>query len=581
VLAAPKALRESRWPLAAALAAWTLGSLALAGPTWERLPVPVFRSNEALVIALDLSRSMDAGDVVPSRLARAKLKLLDLLERRDAGQTGLVVFSTHGYTVTPLTTDTRTIASLTSALASDLMPSQGSAVRAGLERAAQLLTRADMPTGDILVMTDADVAPADTALARELVAQGYRVHVLAVGTAEGASIPEARGGFVSDPTGRVVLPQVDARSLRALAAAGGGRFAALAADDSDLDALFPDRGALASRAVLDSAAEDDDRQAELWLDRGPWLVLLLLPLLALGFRRGWIAVWVLFVVAPLPRAQALEWEDLWQRADQRGFEAFEAERVEQAAELFADGEWRAAAHYRAGQFEQSAATLAELDTATAHYNRGNALAKAGKLEAAIAAYDRTLELEPEHADARYNRDLLEEFLQENPEQREQQQQQSGEEEEAGGQNDFPGESEGAGTSEQPADSSQASDESGEQEGEQSPGETAGSPENGEQRNDGARGEEQLAADEEQDGQDGDAGEDAETDAADGSEPQSLAAADDLEEWASEQAAEQWLRRIPQDPGGLLRRKFLYQYQRYGVTDETGVLIWPSPSEEPW
>jgi Ca-activated chloride channel family protein len=491
------------------------------------------------------------------------------------------VFSTHGYTVTPLTTDTRTIASLTSALASDLMPSQGSAVRAGLERAAQLLTRADMPTGDILVMTDADVAPADTALARELVAQGYRVHVLAVGTAEGAPIPEARGGFVSDPTGRVVLPQVDARSLRALAAAGGGRFAALAADDSDLDALFPDRGALASRAVLDSAAEDDDRQAELWLDRGPWLVLLLLPFLALGFRRGWIAVWVLFIVAPLPQAQAFEWQDLWQRADQRGFEAFEAERVEQAAELFADGEWRAAAHYRAGQFEQSAATLAELDTATAHYNRGNALAKAGKLEAAIAAYDRTLELEPEHADARYNRDLLEEFLQENPEQREQQQQQSGEEEEAGGQNDFPGESEGAGTSEQPADSSQASDESGEQEGEQSPGETAGSPENGEQRNDGARGEEQLAADEEQDGQDGDAGEDAETDAADGSEPQSLAAADDLEEWASEQAAEQWLRRIPQDPGGLLRRKFLYQYQRYCVTDETGVLIWPSPSEEPW
>jgi Ca-activated chloride channel family protein len=306
VLAAPKALRESRWPLVAALAAWTLGCVALAGPTWERLPVPVFRSNEALVVALDLSRSMDAGDVTPSRLARAKLKLLDLLERRDAGQTGLVVFSTHGYTVTPLTTDTRTIAALTNALASDLMPSQGSSISAGLKSAAELLKRAEMPTGDILLMTDAGVRPEDTDLVRELAGQGYRVHVLAVGTADGAPIPQAGGGFLSDTSGRVVLPQVDARSLRALAAAGGGRFASLTPDDSDLDALFPDRGALAARAVLESTAEDDDRQAEIWLDRGPWLVLVLLPLLALGFRRGWIAVWALavLVIAPAPQARA-------------------------------------------------------------------------------------------------------------------------------------------------------------------------------------------------------------------------------------------------------------------------------------
>ena len=82
---------------------------------------------------------MDAGDVEPSRLARAKLKLLDLLERRAAGQTALVVFSTHAFTVTPLTTDTRTISALVTSVDTDIMPTQGGSIAAGLERAATLL----------------------------------------------------------------------------------------------------------------------------------------------------------------------------------------------------------------------------------------------------------------------------------------------------------------------------------------------------------------------------------------------------------------------------------------------------------
>src|SRR5512134_1130045 len=130
VLVEPEVLRDTRLALLAAQAAWIVAIVALAGPAWERLPVPAFRSDEALVVALDLSQSMDAGDVEPSRLARAKLKLLDLLERRSAGQTALVVFTTHAFTVTPLTTDTRTISSLVGAVSSDIMPTRGGVVAA-------------------------------------------------------------------------------------------------------------------------------------------------------------------------------------------------------------------------------------------------------------------------------------------------------------------------------------------------------------------------------------------------------------------------------------------------------------------
>ncbi len=210
--------------------------------------MPAFRSDEALVVALDLSRSMDAGDVEPSRLARAKLKLLDLLERRAAGQTALVVFSTHAFTVTPLTTDTRTISALVTSVDTNIMPTQGGSIAAGLEKAATLLEQTGLSRGDLLLITDSEVADADLDLAGELAGDGYRVSVLAVGTEQGAPIPRAEGGFVTDANGQVVIPQLDASSLQRLAAAGGGRYAVLAPNDRDLDTLFPAVAAARRRA---------------------------------------------------------------------------------------------------------------------------------------------------------------------------------------------------------------------------------------------------------------------------------------------------------------------------------------------
>jgi Ca-activated chloride channel family protein len=566
VLAEPAVLRDRRLALGAVVAAFAVAIVALAGPAWERLPVPAFRSDEALVVALDLSRSMNAGDVVPSRLERAKLKLLDLLERRAAGQTALVVFSTHAFTVTPLTTDTRTISSLVGAVDTGIMPTQGGRIGAGLERAAALLTQTGLRDGDILLITDSEVAGADVDLARDLAGKGFRVNVLAVGTEQGAPIPRAEGGFVNDANGQVVVPQLDATSLQRLAAVGGGRYAALTSNDRDLDALFPTPAALPLDVTLDEAA-GEQYEADVWLDRGLVLAVVLLPLLALCFRRGWIAVWLLVVLAPVPRAHAFEWQDLWQRPDQRGIEAFENEQAERAAELFDSTEWRGAAQYRAGQFEASAVSLANVDSTNGHYNRGNALAKAGQIPAAIAAYDRVLELDPEHEDARHNRELLEQFLQDNP-QPEPQNQGQGEQSAAN------------------ADQSQG--ESGEQ---QEDGE-AGDQQQSQQGEQGDSGQSQAAegaSDQPEEPNDGEpqgevspeqqanAGEEAADDAtADAPGPE------DVEQWASEQAAEQWLRRVPQDPGGLLRRKFLYQYQRFGV-DQSGNRVSEGAAAEtrPW
>jgi len=525
---------QHRWLAAGALAAWVLATLALAGPTWERLPVPAFRSAESLVVALDLSRSMDAGDLEPSRLARAKLKLLSLLERRDAGQTGLVVFSAHAFTVTPLTADTRTIAALVSSLSSDLMPSRGSYLEAGVSRAAQLIRQTGINRGEILLMTDAEVSPTMRELARELRTDGFTLSVLAVGTAEGGPIAQPRGGFLSDSTGQVVVSRVDLAALEQLARLGGGRFASLTPDARDLDYLFAD----SPMAGDGASAESTDFETEVWRDQGPWLVLLLLPLAALAFRRGWVVVWVIGVSLPGPQAHALTWMDLWHRPDQQGEAAFQAEDHERASELFRHPEWRAAAQYRAGDYGASAETLGDVESPDAHYNRGNALARAGSIPEAIQAYERALELEPNHEDALFNRDLL---LQQPPQD-----------------SQNPGGEQSEDSEQSPSDDRSENESQGDsEESQEGQNEEAAEPED-------QQGSEQVA--------------DSQPEEAPEETP--LPSPGELEEWASEQAAEQWLRRIPEDPGGLLRRKFLYQYQRLGV-DQDGNYVWPGDEEQPW
>ncbi len=273
----PNKKAEYRW--------WLLGLggvlvvLALAGPAWQRIDQPVYRSDQALVIALDLSRSMDAQDIAPSRLLRARLKILDILERRASGQTALVVYSANAFTVTPLTTDTDTIAALTNSLTTDIMPSQGSYPVAAINKGRQLLQQAGAAYGEILLITDGGTSPATERAARDLRDVGYSLSVLAVGTLDGAPIPRLNGGFVKDQSGNIAVPRLEKRPLKSLAEAGGGQFSVLSTDNRDLDLLL-------SGEVGRREASNEMLATDRWREEGPWILLLLLPLAALAFRRA-------------------------------------------------------------------------------------------------------------------------------------------------------------------------------------------------------------------------------------------------------------------------------------------------------
>jgi Ca-activated chloride channel family protein len=530
-----------------------MASLAMAGPAWQRIEQPVFRADQALVIALDLSRSMDAQDIAPSRLARARLKILGMLDRRQGGQTALLVYTSHAFTVTPLTDDIDTVAALVNSLTTDIMPSRGSYPEVGIRKGQALLEQAGVGYGEVLLVTDGGASPGARTAASELRDAGYALSILGVGTREGAPIPRTSGGFVRDNRGQIAVARLEERGLSELAETGGGRFALLSPDDSDIDYLLSGEVRAAAAAGGDSMASDQ------WREEGPWLVLLLLPLAAMAFRKGWVLVLVI-LIAPLPRtAHASPWDDLWLNKNQQAMKALERGDQVDAAALFEDREWRGVASYRAGDYAASAREFAASGDARSLYNLGNAMAQQGEFDAAIDAYEEVLEMDPDNADARYNLD----FVRNLRDQQEQQQQEQGEQQQSEQDSEGQGEqSEGEGQQDQQsAQDGTRSDES--QEGDGSPREEEMS-------------EEDLKALQEE-------LERAAEEAGQGEEPQQLSEAELAElrqAQEQQQALEQWLRRIPDDPGGLLRRKFRYQYQRYG-RDQEGREVWPDDEVQPW
>ncbi len=532
-----------------------LAVLALAGPAWKKIPQPIHQAQDALVVVLDLSLSMQVEDLKPSRLVKARRKLLDILDSREDGLAALLVYSGDAHVVSPLTDDTETIKAMVPALSPLIMPAMGSNPVAAIDLALQLLRDGGISEGRILLMSDGIEFDQIDAIETRINASPHELAVLAVGTADGGPIPLPQQGFLKQ-RGEIVIARAGIPQLQSLAKLSGGRFASLQLTDADIDYLLDD-----ARPEFTRATRKVEREFDQWREEGPWLLLLLAPLAALGFRRGWIfSVALLVTLQPEP-AYALGWQDLWQTPDQQGAAAAARGEHEQAASLYESPMHKGSAQYQAGDYGAAEKQFEGFDSTTAHYNRGNALARGGKLEEAMAAYDQALALEPDHEDAQFNKALLEQLQQQqqsesgdNSEQQDQQQesdsqQQSGEE--GADQQEQSAGSESQDPSSPGQDQQQKNQD--EQESAQQDSGDQDSEEEKESAGDTAQQQQQQNAKNAQ------ADADAEQQAQENGPPQAVAAEDlDAEQL---QALEQWLRRIPDDPSGLLRRKFDYQYRQ--------------------
>ena len=572
----------ARAPVAAFVVAALLAILALAGPAWDRQSQPLFAERAAQVIVVSMSPHMLSHDVVPDRLSRARYKVRELYAANRDGMNALIAYTGEAFTVAPLTTDAHSVDDLLTALAPDTMPVEGDNPGKAIDQAADLIRHADLRGGSIVLVTDHADAEAVQA-ARRARAAGNRVSILGVGSTRGGPIAAADGGFLKDERGEIVMAPRDDSSLSAVSDAGGGRYVPVADDASDVATLS---GLL--------HGDGDGKPVEgvtsgQWQDRGPWLLLPLLPIVALAFRRGWLLVLALAFV-PLSPARADGVADVFRTRDQQAAKALAGGDAKRAQALAQDASLRGAAAYRAGDYAAAESALAHRTDSDSQYNLGNALAKQQRYEDALAAYDRALKVNPNNADAAANRKAVADFLKQQQQKQSQndkdkqggkgqkdkdqkgqsgdqdKDQQQGQEDGKDGRSGESGQQSGADGKENGNDQQGAKDKAGEGEGDdrgkdngkaQAPQGDAQAKSQAEQAQakqaqDALKQKMDAALAGQQAGKDDKAGEQSH----------------DLGVVSGKDAAsklppdvQRALMRVPDDPGGLLRRKFMLEYQR--------------------
>jgi Ca-activated chloride channel family protein len=392
---------RKRWALGLVAATWLLAVAALTGPAWQKVATPLYVNGAARVMVLSLSDDMLAQDLQPNRMTRARFAVRDLLDGAGDARLALVAYAGAAFTVAPLTDDKHTVLNLLQALQPDVMPVPGNDAAAGVRQAVQLLQQAHVKGGEIVLLTDTADAAA-VAAARAARARGIRVDVLGIGTTAGAPVPRSQGGFASG-SGGLLMARRDDAALRAVASAGGGRYVVLQVDGSGTAAF--------GAPVAEAGHASQNQRAQLWRDGGIWLLPALLVLVALAFRRGWLLVLALLVLpVGMPAAHAATWSSLWANRNQRALQALHQGDAAQAQKLATAPDVRGAADYRAGDYAKAAKAFAQGDDARAQYNLGNALAKQGDYDKAIAAYKQALQRDPKLADAKANLQSVEDWL---------------------------------------------------------------------------------------------------------------------------------------------------------------------------
>lgn len=393
------------WVIAAA---GLIAIIALAGPVWEKRPAPIEKNTSALVIALDLSPSMYSQDLKPSRLARARLKIIDALNTRTDGLTALIAYAGNAHVVSPLTEDTNNIKTLLPNLAPEIMPLSGSNTEDALTRAFALINDTGHSEGDVLLITDGiDDDAMDTLKALANASPNIRVNILAAGTESPTPIPSTRGGFVRDRSGEIVTTKIDAEQLSRIASLFNGRFHMFTDNNQDIETLVMQSHHLAAKDLT------EEREFDQWHEYGNWLVLLLLPVILYGFRRGVLCLPIIsaaILFNPQPSYAAPAHEQLLLNKNQRAVRELERGNYDNAKQLFSDNEWKAAAEYKSGNYEEAAKLYAQGNSATSLYNLGNSLAQLGKLQEALEAYEKALEKDPNLEDAQKNKKAIEDAL---------------------------------------------------------------------------------------------------------------------------------------------------------------------------
>ena len=431
--------------------------VALAGPAWQKLPQPVYQLARGAVLIMDMSYSMYATDIKPNRLTRARYKAIDLLNNINEGDVGLIAYAGDAFIISPLTQDVKNIELLLPSLSPDIMPVAGANALAALTLADSTLKNAGHVSGDIYWFTD-DIDNNEMSDIYDWANDNnHKVHILGIGSKSGAPIKLSSGKLLKDNKGAIVIPKLPESRLSTIAQRSRGVYRTITNDDTDIKALTThltinlddDIDSKTSNATNNNEQGNEElMQGDQYQEQGPWLLIILLPLLLSYFRRG-TSILALVGFMPLtlmlsltaisPNSYAASaddlhrentvnnngsnvkklWQNLWQTSDQQAQKNYQEENYKQAAEQFKDSQWQGSAHYKAGEYEQALAAFQQSDTAESLYNQGNSLAQLQKIDEAIDAYKQALAKDPDLTNAKDNLAQLEALKKQQEEQQKQ------------------------------------------------------------------------------------------------------------------------------------------------------------------
>lgn len=357
-----------------------LMTLAVSGPAWTRAPNPLIGDTAPLVVAIKVTDSMLESDLAPSRLDRARFKVLDLIAARAGARTALIAYAGSAHNVSPLTEDPNILRPLLEGLDPKVMPKQGADAGAALGLASEVLQAAETAGAVLFVLDDLDPADID---AFNAAADPARPPVLFLLTL---------------PEGQVVV------QLERI-------------EDASIVHLTPDGRDVAQierklRAAHMAALADDERLQ--WQDRGWWFALPGALLMLAWFRRGWSMRWVFVAMLlglMLPgQARADGLADWFATPDQQGQIAYDNNNFARASDLFQDPCWRGYSRMQAGQYAEAAEIFAGLQTPEAAFAQAYAHIRNREYRPAIKAYEVALKRRPDYPEAEANLEIARAIL---------------------------------------------------------------------------------------------------------------------------------------------------------------------------
>ena len=397
---------EKAWRKKLPVKLWTvialLAIVTAAGPTWQREAAPFGEDRSPVFMVLDLSESMLQKDIKPTRLARAKYKIQDLVTQNSAKKTALIVYAGSAHLAVPLTKDTQVFTPILNALSPEVMPRSGKYPEQALAVIEQQLNEQaeQVHSATIVLVTDGVGSEVATTyrgfIARDDIA--IQLLILGVGNAQrGSDIP------------------FDESSLKQLASSTGGDYKAISNDNTDINWLL---------RAINQHIELNGESAQPWKDMSYPLVFIIMFIFLLWFRKGWTVHWCLLPLIfamqtqPVHASKEVASEEiagfhflnLWMTQDQQAQWYFERGEYLQAAERFVSSKHKAQAYYLAEEFVLAKAFYLRVNSKQGMLGAANSLAQAREYVQARAMYRQILAQYPAFVAAKTNLVIVEKII---------------------------------------------------------------------------------------------------------------------------------------------------------------------------